>query len=183
MPAYELDLWGRIRRGNEAARARLLATKDAQQTVRQTLVAVIATSYLNLLELDLEFDIAKQSYLNRSNSLELTKSREQGGVAAMQDVYQSEILVYTSEAAMADIQRRIEQNENEICILLGRNPGQVQRGDSLTNLTASTRTTIPAGLPRTCSNADRMFGAPKIFCAPPTLILVRRKRHFSRRLP
>ena len=53
MPAYEVDLWGKIRRANEAARAQLLATEEAQRTVRQTLVAQVATAYLDLLELDL----------------------------------------------------------------------------------------------------------------------------------
>ncbi len=57
MPSYELDLWGRIRRANEAARAQLLATVEAQRTVRQTLVAEIARAYLDLLEFDLELDI------------------------------------------------------------------------------------------------------------------------------
>lgn len=144
MPAYEVDLWGRVRRANEAARARLLATKAAEQTVRQTLIAAIATSYLNLLELDLELTIARNSYETRTQSLELTKSREEGGVAAMQDVRQAEILVYTSESFIADIQRRIEQTENEIKILLGQNPGSVERGDPLTNLTM--RASVPAGL-------------------------------------
>src|SRR6185436_8886934 len=81
MPAYELDLWGRIRRANEAARAQLLATVEAERTVRQTLVAQVATAYLDLLEFDLEFDIAQRTYGVRTNSLELTRSRADGGVA------------------------------------------------------------------------------------------------------
>ena len=96
MPAYEVDLWGRIRRANEAARAQLLATVEAQRTVRQTLVSGVATAYLDLLELDLELEIARRTYTARTNSLELTQSREQGGVASMQDVYQSQILVSTA---------------------------------------------------------------------------------------
>src|SRR5262245_17806982 len=98
MPAYEVDLWGRIRRANEAARAQLLASVDAQRIVRQTLVSQVATAYLRLLELDLELEIARNTYAGRTNSLELTVSREQGGVAAMQDVYQARILVFTAEA-------------------------------------------------------------------------------------
>ncbi|HXJ73072.1 MAG TPA: TolC family protein, partial [Candidatus Dormibacteraeota bacterium] len=131
MPAYELDLWGRIRRANEAARAQLLATKEAQHTVRQTLVAQIATAYLDLLEVDLELDIAQRTYSVRTNSLELTQSRAQGGVASMADVYQSRILVSAAEASIADIHRRIEQQENLLSILLGRNPGNIQRGPAL----------------------------------------------------
>jgi len=145
MPAYELDLWGRIRRANEASRALLLATEDAQRTVRQTLVAQVATAYLELLELDLELEIAYQTFANRTNSLALTRSREEGGVAGLQDVYQAMILVYTAEATIADTHRRVEQKENELSILLGRNPGQVERGNSLTNQTV--RAEVPAGLP------------------------------------
>jgi multidrug efflux system outer membrane protein len=145
MPAYELDIWGKIRRANEAARARLLATKDAQDAVRQTLVASVATSYLRLLELDLELQIARNSYTNRLASLTLTKSREEGGIAALQDVRQAETLVYTTEAATADILRRSEQTENEVNILLGRNPGAVKRGVPLVNMTVASQ--VPAGLP------------------------------------
>src|SRR6185436_16234584 len=109
MNAYEVDLWGRIRRANEAARAQLLANVDAEHAVRQTLVAAVATAYLGLLELDLELDISQKTYVVRTNSLELTRSREEGGVASMQDVYQAQILVSTAEAAIADAHRLIEQ--------------------------------------------------------------------------
>ena len=145
MPAYELDLWGRIRRANEAARAQLLATVEAQHTVRQTLVAQVATAYLDLLELDLELEIARNTYDARTNSLDLTRSREEGGVASMQDVYQARILVDTAEAAIADTHRRIEQQENLLCILLGRNPGSIHRGTPLT--AQRMRAEVPPGLP------------------------------------
>lgn len=145
MPAYEIDLWGRIRRANEAARGQLLATVAAQQTVRQTLVAQVATAYLDLLELDLELDIARRSYSARTNSLELTRSREQGGVSAMQDVYQAKILVSTAEASIADTHRRIEQQENFLSVLLGRNPGKIQRGTPL--VAQVIRGEVPPGLP------------------------------------
>jgi multidrug efflux system outer membrane protein len=145
MAAYEVDLWGRIRRANEAARARLLATVEAQQTVRQTLVAAVATTYLELLELDLELEIAQRTYVARTNSLELTRARQEGGVASMQDVHQAQILVSTAEAAIADTHQRIEQKESELGLLLGRNPGPVARGQPLP--AGHRRTEVPAGLP------------------------------------
>jgi multidrug efflux system outer membrane protein len=145
MPAYEIDLWGRIRRANEAARARLLATVEAQHVVRQELVARVAAAYLELLELDLELEISYRSRDARTNSLELTRSLEQGGVASMQDVYQAQILVFTAEAAIADTHRRIEQQENLLSILLGRNPGDIQRGTALVSQTV--RAEVPPGLP------------------------------------
>ena len=145
MPAYELDLWGRIRRANEGARAQLLATVEAERTVRQTLVTAVATAYLELLELDLELEIARRTYIARTNSYELTSSRQIGGVSSLQDVYQAQILVSTAEASIADIHRRVEQQENLLSILLGRNPGDIQRGDSLVSQTL--RAEVPPGLP------------------------------------
>lgn len=145
MSAYEVDLWGKIRRGNEAARARYLATEEAQRTVRQTLVAQVATAYLALLELDYEFEIAVRTYQVRTNSLALTAAREEGGVAALQDVAQAKILVHGAEASIADIQRQREQQENALSILLGRNPGAIQRGAGFTN--QQMRAEVPAGLP------------------------------------
>jgi multidrug efflux system outer membrane protein len=145
MSAYEVDLWGKIRRANEAARASYLATQLAQRTVRQTLVAQVATAYLGLLELDHELEIAQRTYGARTNSLVLTTAREEGGVAAMQDVAQAKILVYSAEASIVDIQRRREQQENALCTLLGRNPGGIQRGEAFT--AQRVRAEVPAGLP------------------------------------
>jgi NodT family efflux transporter outer membrane factor (OMF) lipoprotein len=145
MAGYEVDLWGRIRRANEAARAQLLATEAAQQTVRQTLVAQVATAYLSLLELDYELEIARRTYSVRTNSLQLTEARQEGGVASKQDVYQAQVLVATAEASIADSHRLIEQKENELSILLGRNPGSPQRGEGF--LRQKLEVTVPPGLP------------------------------------
>jgi multidrug efflux system outer membrane protein len=145
MAGYELDLWGRLRRANEAARAQLLATAAAQQTVRQTLVSEVATAYLTLLELDYELEIAQRTYALRTNSLALTTAREEGGVAAMQDVHQAQILVATAEATIADTLRLIEQQENELSILLGRNPGSLPRGEGFAR--QSLELSVPPGLP------------------------------------
>jgi multidrug efflux system outer membrane protein len=144
MPGYEVDLWGKIRRGNEAARANLLANIEAQHIVRQTLVSQVTTAYLELLELDLELKIAQDTYGVRTNSLELTTSRQEGGVASIQDVYQARILVFTAEAALTDTHRRIEQQENLVSILLGRNPGHIERNSPLTLQTR--RADVPPGL-------------------------------------
>jgi multidrug efflux system outer membrane protein len=118
---------------------------EAERTVRQTLVAQVATAYLDLLQFDLELDIAQRTYSVRTNSLELTRSREEGGVASKADVYQAQILVYGAEASIADISQRIEQQENLLSILLGRNPGSIQRGTPLVSQTLHTE--VPAGLP------------------------------------
>lgn len=145
LPAYELDLWGRLRRANEAARARLLANRAAQETVRVTVVAQVATAYLQLLQLDAELAIARQSLENRRRSLELTTAREAGGVASLQDVVQARILVATAESAIADTLRQSEQKENELCLLLGRSPGPIVRGRGLEDQPVPA--SLPAGLP------------------------------------
>jgi len=163
MAGYEVDLWGRIRRANEAARAQLLATEAAQQTVRQTLVAQVATAYLSLLELDYELEIAQRTYGVRTNSLTLTQARQEGGVAAMQDVYQAQILVATAEASIAGTHRRIEQQENELNILLGRNPGSPTRGEGLVRQKLDV--TVPPGLP-----ADLIDRRPDIRTAEQQLV-------------
>jgi multidrug efflux system outer membrane protein len=145
MSSYEVDLWGKIRSANEAARARYLATQDAQRIVRQTLVAQVATDYLALLELDYELEIARRTLEVRKNSLVLTEAREKGGVSALQDVVQARILVYGAEASIVDIERQREQQENALCILLGRNPGSILRGEGFAS--QHRRAEVPAGLP------------------------------------
>lgn len=145
MSAYEVDLWGRIRRANEAARARLFATADAQRTVRQTLVAAVATTYLGLLELDYGLAVAQRTLLVSSNSLVLTEARERGGVAAMQDVAQARMLVHGAEASIVAFLRQREQQENALCTLLGRNPGPIQRGQEFA--AQQPRAEVPPGLP------------------------------------
>jgi multidrug efflux system outer membrane protein len=144
LSSYELDLWGRIRHANDAARARLLASREARHAVLQTLVAQVAIAYLELLELDLELIIARNTLAARNDSFTLTEARESGGVASLQDVHQARILVATAEASIADISGRIERKENEFNLLLGRNPGPVVRGVGLESKTP--RREVPAGL-------------------------------------
>lgn len=145
-PAYEVDLWGRLRRANEAARAQLLATEESQRTVRETLVADVATIYLQLLTLDRDLQIGRESYVSRTNSLALNISREQGGVAGLQDVYQAQILVGAAEGTIVDTLRQIEQTENALNILLGQNPGcPIKRGIPLRQ--QPLRASVPTGLP------------------------------------
>ncbi|CAA6676606.1 RND efflux system, outer membrane lipoprotein CmeC [Lentimonas sp. CC4] len=145
MSSYEVDLWGNIRYANDAARARYLQSAEAQHTVRQTLIAQVAASYLNLLELDYELQIAENSYKTRQESLTLTTTREEGGVAAMQDVVQAQILVYTAESSIVDIKRQRDLQENALCILLGRNPGKLTRGADFSSQRFASK--VPAGLP------------------------------------
>jgi outer membrane protein, multidrug efflux system len=142
---WEIDVWGRLRRATEAARADLLATEDAQRFGVTTLVSDVATAYFQLRELDLELEISRQTLASRENSLRLVKLRQEGGVAAMIDVRQAEVLLYTAAETIPDLERRIEQTENVISLLLGRNPDAVPRGRPLVQQLAFPG--VPAGLP------------------------------------
>ncbi len=113
-------------------------------TPLQTLVAQVAIAYLELLELDLELVIARNTLVARNDSFTLTEARESGGVASLQDVHQARILVAAAQASIADISGRIERKENEFNLLLGRNPGPVVRGSGLESKTP--RREVPAGL-------------------------------------
>jgi multidrug efflux system outer membrane protein len=142
---WELDFWGKFRRATEAARATLLATEWGKRAVITSLVSNVATAYFQLLELDLEMDISRRTLGSRRESLRLVEIRSNGGTTSLMDVRQSEQLVYTAAAAVPDLERRIEQQENLISILLGQNPAPVVRGKPLVETVISP--TVPAGLP------------------------------------
>lgn len=143
--AWELDFWGKFRKATEAARASLLASEWGQRAVISSLVSDVATAYFQLLELDAEMEISRNALASRKESLRLVNIREQGGTTSLMDVRQSEQLVYGAAANIADLERRIEQEENFISILAGRNPGPVKRGKSLVQNTILP--TVPSGLP------------------------------------
>jgi outer membrane protein, multidrug efflux system len=143
--AWNLDFWGRYRRATEAARASLLASEWAQKEVMSTLVATVATDYFQLRQLDLELEISKRTLNSRQGSLQLTQTLEQHGFNSLLDVRQSEQLVYTAAAEIPDLERQIAQLENDISILLGKNPGDVPRGLKLTEEPHAPE--VPVGLP------------------------------------
>jgi multidrug efflux system outer membrane protein len=143
--AWELDFWGRYRRETEAARARLLETRWGQRAVMSSLVSRVADSYFTLRALDLELDTARRTLASRRESLDLTRIREQGGATSMVDVRQAEQLVYGAAVTIADLERRIEQQENFIATLVGGFPGAITRGRELTAQPHAPD--VPAGLP------------------------------------
>ena len=144
---WELDFWGKFRRATEAARANLLATEWGQRAVITSLVSSVASAYYQLRELDLEMEISRQTLATRQESLRLVKVRQQGGVTSMMDVRQSEQLVYFAAASIPDLERRIEQQENLISVLIGKNPGPITRGKPLGE--NAIPATVPVGLPST----------------------------------
>jgi multidrug efflux system outer membrane protein len=130
--AWELDFWGKFRRATEAARANLLASEWARQEVVSTLVANVASAYFQLRALDLELEISKRTLDSRQESLRLTQVLANGGATSLLDVRQAEQLVFTAGAEIPALEQQIEQQENFLSILLGQNPGDVTRGQTLT---------------------------------------------------
>jgi multidrug efflux system outer membrane protein len=143
--AWELDFWGKFRRATESARANLLSQEWAQRQVISSLVSDVASAYFQLRELDLELEISRQTLASRKDSLRLTQILADGGATSMLDVRQAEQLVFTAAASIPDIERRIEQQENFISVLLGNNPQAITRGRKLVDQPHPLE--VPAGLP------------------------------------
>ena len=124
---WEVDLWGRVRRLNESARAQFLASEEAQRGVRLSLLSDVATAYFQLLELDQELEIANRTTNSFSESLKIFTQRVEGGTASALESSRAEAALEDAAAAVPAIRERISATENELCILLGRNPGPIER--------------------------------------------------------
>src|SRR5262245_30778919 len=144
--AWELDVWGRIRRLNEAALAQYLATEEARRAVITTLIADVTDAYFSLQTLDRQLAIAQGTRDVAADGLRLTQLRRQRGVATALDTRQAEQLLYTATAQIASVQRQIAQAEDELSLLLGRTPGDVSRTDRFIE-TFNARPSVPVGLP------------------------------------
>lgn len=142
---WEMDFWGRIRRLNEAARAEYLATEEGRRGVVVSLVSSVAQAYFELLELDLQLEITKKNTQSFEETLKIFTQRFEGGVASKLETSSAEALVGTAAANIPEIERQIVLKENQINVLLGRNPGPVDRGAAL--LDQYSPPEIPAGLP------------------------------------
>ncbi|ACR01315.1 MAG TPA: efflux transporter outer membrane subunit [Thauera aminoaromatica] len=145
MPAWEIDLWGRLAARSEAARREVLASAALADGVRTSLVAQVSSLYLDLLDLDAQHEITRRTLDGRRKALRLTRARFDEGVSSILDVRQAESLLAGSEQALADQARRIAQTENALAILLGRNPGPIARSARLDELRTPAR--LEAGLP------------------------------------
>jgi multidrug efflux system outer membrane protein len=143
--SFEVDVWGRLRRATEASQAELLAMEENRKAVVTTLVGEVAAAYFNLLELDLELEIAERTLTTRQESLKLIRHREHRGVATVMEVRQGEQLVHAAQRTIPAIEQQIEQTENQIRLLTGANPGPVARGRPLT--AQEQPPSVPPGLP------------------------------------
>jgi len=140
---WEVDLWGRVRRLNESARARFLASEEAHRGVRLSLVSDVASAYFQLLELNQELEIASRTTNSFAESLRIFSQRVEGGTASALQSARAEAALDNAAAALPAIRQRISATENQLSVLLGRNPGPIQR---LSSLLSQALPQIPAGL-------------------------------------
>jgi multidrug efflux system outer membrane protein len=143
--SWVLDFWGQFRRATEAARANLLATQYGQAAVQITLISSVASDYFLLRQFDAQLELSKATVEVDKEIVKLNTIKFKGGESAIADVYQAQLLLQQAEAQVIAVQQLIEQTENQISILLGKNPGAVARGLSLTDQPHPPE--VPVGLP------------------------------------
>jgi multidrug efflux system outer membrane protein len=160
--SWEIDLWGRIRRLSESARANLLATDEARRGVILSLVASVAGNYLTLRGLDEQLVIANQTLGAYAESVRLFKLQFQYGQVSQMNVSQAESQYETAAAQIPQIESQIAQTENSMSVLLGRNPGSIVRGKSIYELALPM---VPSGLP-----SELLTRRPDLLQAEDTLI-------------
>jgi len=142
---WELDLFGRLRRANEAARAQLLATEEAQRGVVNALVADVATTWFQLREIDEEIAIIERTIVSQQASLDLVRSLKRNGVASAAEELQALSQLAATQAQLPDAELRRTQTENLLRFLVGSEPGAIAREDAVATLAVPDA--IPVGLP------------------------------------
>jgi multidrug efflux system outer membrane protein len=141
---WELDIWGRLRMASEAARAELLASEEARQAVILTLVSDVATGYLELLSLDQQLETAKETLESREEFLHLFERKFEGGQVSRLELAQIRSAYEQVAEYIPEIERRISIQENALSVLLGRNPGPIERDRTMDTLVIPE---VPQGIP------------------------------------
>jgi outer membrane protein, multidrug efflux system len=142
---YIVDFWGKYRRATEAARAQLLATTYGRDVVQTTLISSVATAYFQMRQFDYQLDFSQKDVASDTDAVRLNTIKFKGGDSAITDVYQAQLLLQQAQAQVILSQQFMEQSENQISILLGRNPGPIPRGFALNN--QPHMEVVPTGLP------------------------------------
>jgi multidrug efflux system outer membrane protein len=143
--SWELDVWGRIRRSNEAARGDLLAKEENRRAIVLQLVSGVAEAYFDLLQFDMQLDIARRTLKSWEESVRIAQARLKQGMTSKLDADQFEAERANAAARAAELERQMVQKENQISVLLGRNPHRIPRGKSLTEQVMPPE--VPPGLP------------------------------------
>jgi outer membrane protein, multidrug efflux system len=160
--SWELDIWGRIRRSNEAARGDLLAREEGRRAVILQLVGGVAEAYFDLLQFDMQLDIARRTLKSWEESVRIAQARLRQGVISKLDADQFEAERANAAARAAEFERQMVQKENQLSVLLGRMPHEIPRGRSLTEQVLPPA--VPPGLP-----SDLLQRRPDIVQAEQTL--------------
>ena len=142
--SWEIDIWGRLRRSTEAARADLLSTEEGRSTVILTLVSSVASSYVNLRDLDKQLEISHRTAKAREESYNLFKLRFEGGLISELELSQVKSEYEQALATIPSIEKTIAFQENALSVLLGRTPGPIPRGKPIDELTLPA---VPQGMP------------------------------------
>ncbi len=142
--SWEIDLWGKLRRGTEAAHANLLSSEEGRRSVILSLVSSVTAAYVNLRDLDRQLEIARNTTKSREETYKIFVLRFQGGLISDLELYQVKSLYEQALATIPVIEKAIAQQEDALNVLLGRNPGAVKRGNSIEQLNLPA---IPEGLP------------------------------------
>ena len=143
--AWEVDLWGRIRRSTEAANAEYLATEEGRRGLMLALITEVAQTYLELVELDGRRAVAQDSRDAFESTHTLFSKRYGAGIVSRLQVTRAEAALAAAEGTLNDIELQIAEKENEICVLIGRNPGLVER--TVPGKEMNPPPTVPAGIP------------------------------------
>jgi multidrug efflux system outer membrane protein len=143
--SWEIDFFGRIRRATEAQLAVLLSSEEARRSVVIALVADVARAYVELRDLDRRLEIARRTLESRREDVELARLRFEGGATPELDWRQAEAEFYRTRVQVYDLERLLVQKENELSVLLGRNPAAVPRGRPID--AQPVPPDVPAGLP------------------------------------
>jgi multidrug efflux system outer membrane protein len=141
---YEIDVWGRIRRATESARAQLLASEEGRRTVVLTLVSAVANGYIELRSLDRQLDIARRTSQSLGDSAYLQQRRFKEGAVPESDYRQAESQYLAAAAQVPELERQVARQESFINVLLGRNPGPIDRGREIEALAFPS---VPGSLP------------------------------------
>lgn len=161
--SWEIDLWGRLRRLTESARAQYLASEEGRHAVSVALIGDVSNSYFQMLEFELEREISQKTRDVAADSLRLVQLRREQGAASGLDVHQAEQLIYSSQAQIEAVERGIVQSENQLSFLLGSPPSAQPRGRKLDQIPVPPD--VPAGLP-----SDLLARRPDIRAAEQNLI-------------
>jgi outer membrane protein, multidrug efflux system len=142
---WEIDVWGRVRRANEAARAELFAREENRRAIILTLISAVAQSYFDLLQFDMQRDIARRALSSWQESVDISRAQLEHGLISRLDLDQFEAERANSAARVAEFERLIIQKENELSVLIGKNPARILRSHTLADQQMPPE--IPAGLP------------------------------------